>query len=436
MTTQHKDNLFRNMNTNLDGGNRVDQDSHGPYVFTLLEVTDLSDQMAPEPVTKTNTTDLSDRVTRSVDQLNTFGVDDFQPFSEDESDDSSSCSGSSTVSSETARRPNINRFFISSGAKLNIGHLEEACAWLSSQAYTHNKNDRSRLAAPNNIIYRKVFEYNQGHEVINYWNNEPVLTAAQYEDYIDKQMLRLSEPVLICEMIKFTQELAKVKSRPIFYFASPIEASKFFKNHYNHINPISPALAAHPTYKPLFEVSKPGEAPRPAKTVQELMNGTHLYFLTLQATYDGSALSHHIQNDETDNTKRAAVQAYVMNQKIDVFDASLTVMTDDPILPFKEALLPILQDNLFWSCIHATSGPTITTNGTDNILPDLNRRGEIKPGHRLNSVMINNKHDRAKTISQFVALNRENAKNKDHYYFCPNHRNKSKFLIKIPKRAY
>ena len=113
MTTQHKDNLFRNMNTNLDGGNRVDQDSHGPYVFTLLEVTDLSDQMAPEPVTKTNTTDLSDRVTRSVDQLNTFGVDDFQPFSEDESDDSSSCSGSSTVSSETARRPNINRFFIS-----------------------------------------------------------------------------------------------------------------------------------------------------------------------------------------------------------------------------------------------------------------------------------------------------------------------------------
>ena len=155
------------------------------------------------------------------------------------------------------------------------------------------------------------------------------------------------------------------------------------------------------------------------------MEGTNLYFLTLQATYDGSALSHRITNDETIPARRSAVQAYVINQKVDVFDCSLTVMTDNPILPFKEGLMPLMQDHLFWSAIQATSGPSITTRGAPNILPNLTRRGDIPPGHRLNSLMINNKNNRALTISQIVALNRTNTSNRDHYKFCNNYRNPS-----------
>ena len=188
-------------------------------------------------------------------------------------------------------------------------------------------------------------------------------------------------------------------------------------------------MARHESYKSLFEVRRPGEEPKPAKTVQELMNGTNLFFLTLQATYDGSALSHRITNDETTTARKAAVQTYVMNQLVDVMDCTLTVMTDNAILPFREGLLPLLQDNLFWSTIHATSGPTITSRGADDILPDLTKRGRILPGHRVNSIMINNKFNRALTISQIVALNRTNTLNKDHYAFCPNHRNQtSKFI--------
>ena len=182
-------------------------------------------------------------------------------------------------------------------------------------------------------------------------------------------------------------------------------------------------MAQHESYKTLFEVKPMGEEARPAKTVQELMNGTNIYFLTLQASYDGSPLSHRISNDETTTAKKAAVEAYVMNQKVDVMDCSLTVMTDNPILPFKEGLLPLLQDNLFWSTIHATSGPTITSRGAPDILPDLTTRGTIPPGHRLNSLMINNKNSRAQTISQIVALNRTNTLEQDHYQFCPYHRN-------------
>lgn len=182
-------------------------------------------------------------------------------------------------------------------------------------------------------------------------------------------------------------------------------------------------MAQHETYKTLFEVRPVGEEPRPAKTVQELMGGTNLYFMTLQASYDGSPLSHRITNDETTTARKAAVQAYVINQKVDVMDCSLTVMTDNPILPFKEGLMPLLQDNLFWSTIQATSGPTITSRGADDILPDLTKRGTVPPGHRLNSLMINNKNNRALTISQIVALNRTNTLNKDHYQFLTNHRN-------------
>ena len=112
---------------------------------------------------------------------------------------------------------------------------------------------------------------------------------------------------------------------------------------------------------------------------------------------------------------------------VDVMDCSLTVMTDNPILPFKEALMPILNDNLFFSAIHATSGPHITSTGAPDILPDLSTRGEIQPGRRVNSLMINNKHNRAKTISQIVALNRTNTSDRDHYEFCPNFRNESKY---------
>ena len=182
-------------------------------------------------------------------------------------------------------------------------------------------------------------------------------------------------------------------------------------------------MAQHDSYRTLFEVNKPGEEKRPAKTVQELMNGSSLYFMTLQATYDGSALSHRILNDETTASRKAAVQAYVINQKVDVMDCNLTVMTDNPILPFKEGLLPLLQDNLFWSTIQATSGPSITSRGADDILPNLSKRGTISPGRRLNSLMINNKNRRAVTISQIVALNRTNTLDQDHYQFCPNHRN-------------
>ena len=196
-------------------------------------------------------------------------------------------------------------------------------------------------------------------------------------------------------------------------------------SHYSHCNPIPQDMAQHESYRTLFEIKYPGETPRPAKTVQELMNGTNLYFLTLQATYDGSALPHRISNDETQTGRRSAVEAYVINQLIDVRDCSLTVMTDDPILPFREGLMPILQDNLFWSAIHATSGPTITSRGADDIDPDLAKKGTIQAGHRVNSLMINNKFNRALTISQIVALNRTNTTNRDHYKFCRNHRNKT-----------
>ena len=83
----------------------------------------------------------------------------------------------------------------------------------------------------------------------------------------------------------------------------------------------------------------------------------------------------------------------------------------------------MLQDNLFWSTIQAASGPTITSRGADDILPDLTKRGTIPPGGRLNSLMINNKNNRALTISQIVALNRSNTLQQDHYQFCPNYRN-------------
>ena len=428
MTTQHKDNRFCNINTNLDGGNRCDQDTCGPFVYTLLEVSDVTDQCAPEPVTKFRTTDLTEKKTTSIEPLSSMfdnlDIDDFQPFDEDSSDDDSDVA--STISSEDSVCPNKNRYFLSSGNKLDIGELEEACGWLSSQSVRHQKNDRARLENKNNIFYKKVFLWDQGHEVINYWNNKPVLTAKDYDEFKEKMMLKLSQPVMICEMIKLVQQLEKKKSKVIFWFASPIEAMKFWKNFYHHLSPISPVLASHPSYKTLFEVEIAGQKPRPAKTVQELMNGSKLYFATLQATYDGSALSHDISNDESDPAKRAAVEAYVMNQKIDVFDASLTVMTDDPILPFKEGLIPILQDNLFFSAIHSTSGPHITTTGAPNISPNLRRYADIQPGYRLNSLMINNKHNRAKTISQIVKANRLNASSTDSYRFCKNNRNNCK----------
>ena len=422
------------MNTNFDGGNRIDQDSHGPYVFTLLEATDLSDQRAPEPITNDRTSDFTDKITKSIRPLENvmnLDIDDFEPFEEDEESDNDSYSsyysgsGPSTPSSSDEALQD-KRIFVSSGNKLDIDKLEKACAWLSDQSARHNKNDRAQLETTKNVFYRKVFFPQEGEEVISYWNNKPVKTAQEFQDFKEKMVLKMTEPVLICEMIKFTKELEKEKCKVIFHFASPIEASKFFLNQYNHVRPISPVLASHPSYKTLFEVTLSGEEPRPAKTVQELMQGTKLYFSTLQATYDGSALSHRIPNEETQPARRAAVQAYVTNQKVDVFDASLTVMTDDPILPFKEGLMPLLQDNLFWSTIQATSGPTITTRGAPDILPDLSMRRDIPPGNRLNSLMINNKHNRAQTISQIVALNRLNTRNKDYYEFCPNHRNKCK----------
>ena len=233
MTTQHKDNEFHRMNTNLDGGNKVDQDSHGPIIFTLLEASDISDQCAPEPITFSKTKDFTERVLKSVqppDNAFNVDVDDFPPFSEDDdSDDDSICSDASTVSSAEAVNPNRNRCFQSAGAKLDIGELEDACAWLTSQSTLHNKNNRARLETDKNIWYKKVFLWNQGHEVINWWNNKPVYTAKDYAFFKEKLMQQYSAPVLICEMIRFVQELEKQQAKVIFHFASPIEATKFFK---------------------------------------------------------------------------------------------------------------------------------------------------------------------------------------------------------------
>ena len=236
MTTQHKDSDFVRMNTNMDGGNKVDQDSHGPFVFTLLEATDISDQCAPEPITTGKTTDFTEKVLKSIQPPSgSFKMDaeDFV-FSEGSSDDDDSSdesfgSATSTESSAEAARPNKNRYFMSSGSKIDIGGLEEACAWLTSQAKQHNKNDRARLESETSVWYKKVFLWNQGHEVLNWWNNKPVLTAADYEFFKEKLMQRYSAPVLICEMIRFVQEMEKQRAKVIFYFASPIEATKFFK---------------------------------------------------------------------------------------------------------------------------------------------------------------------------------------------------------------
>ena len=234
MTTQHKDNDFNNMNSNLDGGNRVDQDSHGPFVFTLLEATDLSDQCAPEPITFSKTKDFKDRVLKSIQppaDAFRMDIDEFPPYSEDEdsSDNESVVSGTSTPSSADAAHPNRNRCFTSAGATIDIGELEEACAWLTSQAAIHNKNDRARMETDKNVWYKKVFLWNKGHEVINWWNGSPVFTAQEYQFFKEKQIQRYSAPVLICEMIRFVQELEKQKAKVIFHFASPVEATKFFR---------------------------------------------------------------------------------------------------------------------------------------------------------------------------------------------------------------
>ena len=232
LTTQHKDNDFNKMNTNVDGGNKVDQDTHGPFIFTLLEASDISDQCAPEPITFSKTKDFTDRVLKSIqppEDAFRMDIDDFPPFSEDSSDDESVYSQASTPSSADAAKPNRNRRFISAGAELDIGELENACAWLTSQSFVHNKNDRARLETDTNVWYKKVFEWNEGHEVINWWDNSPVFTAQDYAFFKEKLVQRYSAPVLISEMIKFVQELESHKAKVIFYFASPIEATKFFK---------------------------------------------------------------------------------------------------------------------------------------------------------------------------------------------------------------
>ena len=232
MTTQHNLNDFKRMNTNMDGGNRVDQDNHGPIIFTLLEASDISDQCAPEPITLSKTKDFTERVLKSVQPPQDafqMDIDDFPPFSEDSSDDESVVSGTSTVSSADAAHPNRNRCFLSSGAKIDIGELEEACAWLTTQAKHHNKNDRARLESEDNIWFKKVFLWNEGHEVINWWDNSPVYTAKDYEFWKEKMIQKYSSPVLICEMIRLVQELERQKAKVIFHFASPIEATKFFK---------------------------------------------------------------------------------------------------------------------------------------------------------------------------------------------------------------
>ena len=232
MTTQHKDNDFNQRNSNLDGGNKVDQDTLGPYVFTLLEASDISDQCAPEPITFSKTKNFTDRVIKTIQPPKDafrMDIDDFPPFSEDSSDDESVQSCASTPSSAEAAHPHRNRCFISAGAKIDIGELEEACSWLTSQAMKHNKNDRARLETPDNGYYKKVFLWNRGNEVINWWNNSPVYTAQEYEFFKEKMMQRCSAPVLICEMIRFVQELERQKAKVIFHFASPIEATKFFR---------------------------------------------------------------------------------------------------------------------------------------------------------------------------------------------------------------
>ena len=236
MTTQHKDNDFMRMNTNMDGGNKVDQDNHGPIVFTLLEATDISDQCAPEPITFSKTCDFKEKVLKSIQPEKDFKVDNFfevEPFTEDldSSDEEDDDSEVSTPSSAKAARPNRNRIFRTAGSEIDIGELEEDCAWLTAQSYRHNKNNRARLESKENIWYKKVFVWNKGEEVINWWNNKPVFTVEDYEFFKEKTIQQYSAPVLICEMIRFVQKLEQKKAKVIFHFASPIEATKFFRKY-------------------------------------------------------------------------------------------------------------------------------------------------------------------------------------------------------------
>ena len=236
MTTQHKDNDFKRMNTNMDGGNKVDQDNHGPIIFTLLEASDISDQCAPEPITFSKTCDFTEKVLKSVQPKDEFKVDEFfdvSPFEEDldSSDDDVPDSETSSSSAAKADHPNRNRIFRSAGSELDIGELEEDCAWLTAQACRHNKNNRARLETRDNVWYKKVFLWNKGDEVINWWTGKPVYTADDYEFWKEKTMQQYSAPVLICEMIRFVQKLEKKKAKVIFHFASPIEATKFFRKY-------------------------------------------------------------------------------------------------------------------------------------------------------------------------------------------------------------
>ena len=126
-----------------------------------------------------------------------------------------------------------------------------------------------------------------------------------------------------------------------------------------------------------------------------MLGNTQMKFILPVPNSGSFSRSNGVQFDGPSDSQAArGFQCYVANPPIECFDFIVLAMTNDPLQPFSEYLMPIPSGYAVWSEISRVSNPSIVTNQLGEVkfnknLDILEERTAM--GHRRDMLVCNSK---------------------------------------------
>lgn len=211
MTSYGNDNKYDMINTHVDATNRVDQDISAPFLFSIDEFVDTTNQKAPFSITTHSAEFGGEVLGRDDDTLHGHYVD-----------------------------------FL--GNKIALQGLLDEMTLLTDTSLNNCKNDRKEV-----LDFARA-KWQDGM-LISEWTGKLIPSDDEegFTEYCKAEVARLNAPILTATMIKLVKKLAKLKIAVIWHITGYPDAVRYFKNRLHHLNQVPDYILRHPRYESLFE---------------------------------------------------------------------------------------------------------------------------------------------------------------------------------------
>ena len=156
-------------------------------------------------------------------------------------------------------------------------------------------------------------------------------TQEQFENYAAIEDAILQSPILIFELIAFTQELEDAGISPVFIFPGHAAMVRFFKQRFGGYQMVPRIIRELELFKDLFDNRY---------NVWDRLENTKLRFYAPCNNMDGMQRPHHVNIYDGPMNPRYQVHAnmfdaYFENVMMDSFDGIILVMTSNRLFPIR-----------------------------------------------------------------------------------------------------